>query len=388
MGGTLHLKARDVCSVFLVLAIWAAGITSYAQSIGSRKVSCAFQSTRLDEVIRRLSQEAGVSFIYSSTKTNLSKVVTLSVENQSLEETLNQIGAQLDVEFKMQGHYVLIKQQAAEVKSFRRNVAGRVPVSSVNQQVSRSQPGYLVANQSESRRLAIPSFTERELPAFDVLLTQSEVSTVPLPQSRGISARRPNQAGWFISAGTVLNDYSSGFELQAGIRSAYVVFVPTWTSNLLYHQGIGLGTSIPILRDLVIAPIYVLGKSQDLLAAGWNEGRDAVGSTKKEKVIHHQLKLMVQYAVAPSVIVKLGPTINQSTTTVDFYKVTSTVIERRAVLRPSISGLGEVPPTAGLVTVDRITTTRSSKVGESVDRKSWLGWEASVAVKINFLKGK
>jgi len=371
-----------------VLAIWAAGITSYAQSIGSRKVSCAFQSTRLDEVIRRLSQEAGVSFIYSSTKTNLSKVVTLSVENQSLEETLNQIGAQLDVEFKMQGHYVLIKQQAAEVKSFRRNVAGRVPVSSVNQQVSRSQPGYLVANQSESRRLAIPSFTERELPAFDVLLTQSEVSTVPLPQSRGISARRPNQAGWFISAGTVLNDYSSGFELQAGIRSAYVVFVPTWTSNLLYHQGIGLGTSIPILRDLVIAPIYVLGKSQDLLAAGWNEGRDAVGSTKKEKVIHHQLKLMVQYAVAPSVIVKLGPTINQSTTTVDFYKVTSTVIERRAVLRPSISGLGEVPPTAGLVTVDRITTTRSSKVGESVDRKSWLGWEASVAVKINFLKGK
>lgn len=382
------MKARDVCSVFLVLAIWAAGITSYAQSIGSRKVSCAFQSTRLDEVIRRLSQEAGVSFIYSSTKTNLSKVVTLSVENQSLEETLNQIGAQLDVEFKMQGHYVLIKQQAAEVKSFRRNVAGRVPVSSVNQQVSRSQPGYLVANQSESRRLAIPSFTERELPAFDVLLTQSEVSTVPLPQSRGISARRPNQAGWFISAGTVLNDYSSGFELQAGIRSAYVVFVPTWTSNLLYHQGIGLGTSIPILRDLVIAPIYVLGKSQDLLAAGWNEGRDAVGSTKKEKVIHHQLKLMVQYAVAPSVIVKLGPTINQSTTTVDFYKVTSTVIERRAVLRPSISGLGEVPPTAGLVTVDRITTTRSSKVGESVDRKSWLGWEASVAVKINFLKGK
>src|SRR5690349_3810277 len=110
MAGTLHWKARDVCRVCMVLVLLVTGMSVHAQSIAARKVNCAFNSTRLDEVIHHLSLEAGVSFIYSSNKTDLSKVVTLSVENQSLEETLSMIGSQLGIEFKMQGLYVMIKQ--------------------------------------------------------------------------------------------------------------------------------------------------------------------------------------------------------------------------------------------------------------------------------------
>src|SRR5690349_9126180 len=105
MGGTLLWRARDVSRVCMVLVLWMTGISLHAQSIAARKVNCAFNATRLDEVIHHLSLEAGVSFIYSSNKTDLNKVVTLSVENRSLEETLTIIGAQLGIEFKMLGRY-------------------------------------------------------------------------------------------------------------------------------------------------------------------------------------------------------------------------------------------------------------------------------------------
>ncbi len=110
----------------VVLLLWIRGISVHAQSIAARKVSCAFSATRLDEVIRHLSLEAGVSFIYSSNKTDLNRVVTLQVENQSLEETLSMIGLQLGVEFKMQGRYVMIKQQA-DIKPDQHISSGKVP---------------------------------------------------------------------------------------------------------------------------------------------------------------------------------------------------------------------------------------------------------------------
>jgi hypothetical protein len=391
MAGTLQLRARDVCSVFMVLVLLVTGMSSlHAQSIATRKVSCAFSATRLDEVIRHLSLEAGVSFIYSSNKTNLNKVVTLNVENRSLEETLSLIGSQLGVEFKMQGRYVMIKQ-LPDGKSIVQSAPGKVPVAHANQTALRSHSSQFYApsvirhagDQLAGGRQRVPDFIERLLPPLEPSFTTAAVNIIPLAEARKISANN-GHAGWFLSFGTVLNDFSSGFELQAGARRAYFVFTPSWMSSGRFHGGYGLGTAIDLGNNLSFTPVYSLGTSQHSSTTRWHNSRGINELKEKEKTIHHMMKLMLQYAITPSFVVKLGPTINHSNTTKDTYQ-TTTLIQRRSVVTSGIGDGGE----ATVVVVDQIdASNKSALLSEQHMRNAWLGWEASIAFKVNFKGGK
>ncbi|MGC3943225.1 MAG: STN domain-containing protein [Chryseolinea sp.] len=379
MAGTLLLGARDVCRVCVVLALWVAGISVQAQSIGSRKVSCAYTSTRLDEVIHHLSVEAGVSFIYSSNKTDLNKLVTLNVENRSLDETLSLIGVQLGIEFKLQGRYVLIKQLQPEAKTAR-NVVGRVPVGarklSATHDLSFYSPGEVPAN-----RLQVPPFTERMDPTFVPAQTATQVNTIPVQETRMVSVNNA-RAGAFLSAGPLLSDYSSGIELQAGIRRAYFVFTPSWLSNGRFHVGYGLGTAIDLGHNLSLNPIYSINTSHHSETSSWRNNQGINELETKENTIHHQVKLMIQYAVAPGFVVKLGPTINQSFTDYDTYR-TTTYIQRRSVILgdPIGGGYGNV------IVVNQVdAANKSSLLSRQRVSDAWLGWEATFAFRINFSK--
>lgn len=380
MAGTLLWRARDVCRVCMVLVLWITGISVYAQSVATRKVNCAFNATRLDDVIRHLSLEAGVSFIYSSNKTDLSKLVTLHVENRSLDETLTMIGQQLGVEFKMQGLYVMIKQQA-DTRTSRQNGSGKVPVARLGKVPSHSNAltYYPASHNFSENRLAVPVFTERVIPVFEPTATAAQVSTIPLVEARKVSADKLH-GGWFVSVGTVLNDYSSGFELQAGARRAYFVYTPTWMSSGRYHGGYGVGTSIDLGRNLAFTPVYILGSSQHTTTTSWRNNQGLNELKSKEKTIHHQVKLMVQYAVTPSFVVRLGPTINQSNTNYDTY-YTTTFTQRRSVVPPTIHG----DAYGNVIVVNQVdASNKSALYSRQRVRDAWMGWEASIAFKINF----
>ena len=104
----------------------------------------------------------------------------------------------------------------------------------------------------------------------------------------------------------------------------------------------------------------------------------------KEKTVHHQIKLTIQYSVTPSFMVKLGPTINQSTTDYDTYR-TTTFVQRRAVIvsDPNGGGYGNV------VVVNQVdASNKASLLSTQRVRDAWLGWEASIAFKINFQNKK
>lgn len=388
MADILHLKARDVCSVFLILVLWTAGMTVQAQSIGARKVTCAFQATRLDEVIRHLSLEAGVSFIYSSNKTDLNKVVTLTVDSRPLEETLNLIGSQIDLEFKMQGRYVMIKPlpSYADVKAAR-SMAGRVPVAHTVKTPKHSLIAYYHAQTPD--RTMIPSFVERELPSFNTPFINTAVSPVTLGEARAVSPRIFN-AGWFMSVGPVFSDFSSGLEVQAGIRSAYLVFTPSWMSGARYHYAFGVGTSVPLAKNLALTPVYLMGNASSTSVMRWRNVQGITEMKQTERMTHHQIKLMFQYEVNPAVMIKLGPTFNQSNTKYNSYQTTSTLIQRRTIIPPVLGdGVSAGYETGDFIVVDQVeSATRSSLLSEQRVRKAWLGWEASVAVKVNFSRKK
>lgn len=352
----------------------------HAQSIAARKVSCAFTATRLDEVIRHLSLEAGVSFIYSSNKTNLSKVVTLNVENRSLEETLTMIGSQLGVEFKMQGRYVMIKQ-LPDNKPVVHPAAGKVPVARMNKTPSTSDASayYSPSQMLPASRETMPVFMERLMPPIEPTLITTRVNPIPLPEARRISVNNMH-AGWFLSVGTVLNDFSSGVELQAGVRRAYFVFTPSWMSSGRFHGGYGFGTSIDLGHNLSFTPIYSFATSQQSTTTRWRNAQGINELKEKEKTIHHMMKLMVQYAVTPSFVVKLGPTINQSNAIIETYQTTTFVNLRPVVVSSSIGDEG-----ASVITVSQVDSpSRSALLSQQRVRNAWMGWEASIAFKVNF----
>ena len=354
-------------------------MSASAQSIAARKVSCAFNATRLDEVIRHISLETGVSFIYSSNKTNLNNVVTLNVENRSLEETLTMIGSQLGVEFKIQGRYVMIKQ-LVETKSVVQSGPGKVPVARANKSASPDAAAfYTPSNNRLASRYAEPTFVERMMPRFEPTIIATQVNMIPLGEARKISANNMH-AGWFLSLGTVLNDFSSGMELQAGIRRAYFVFTPSWMSSGRFHGGYGFGTFIDLGHNLSFTPVYSLGTSQHSTTNQWRNSQGINELKEKEKTIHHMVKLMVQYAITPSFVVKLGPTINQSSTTFETYQPTM-FIQRRSVVT---SGIGDGGGTT-VVVVDQVSTgDKSALLSEQRVRNARMGWEASIAFKVNF----
>ncbi|HTF19259.1 MAG TPA: STN domain-containing protein [Chryseolinea sp.] len=381
MAGNLQLRARDVCRVCMVVLLWITGMSVHAQSIAARKVSCSFNATRLDEVIRHISLEAGVSFIYSSNKTDLNKVVTLRVESQSLEETLSLIGSQLGVEFKMLGRYVMIKQHT-DAKPEQPLASGSVPFGRSSK--ARATPAvvayYPASGSPPGNRLVVPAFVERLLPSFGPAFTSAEVTTIPVPEVRKISANNVH-TGWFMSVGPVLNDYSSGIELQAGIRRAYLVITPSWMSSGRFHGGYGIGTSIDIGRNLSFTPIYSLGTSQHSSTTRWRNAQGINELREKEKTLHYMMKLMVQYAVTPTFVVRLGPTINKSYTTHDTFQ-TTTFTQRRTVIT---SGIGD-GVSGSVVVVDKVNASDAAALlSERRVRNAWIGWEASVAFKLNFL---
>jgi hypothetical protein len=362
----------------MVLVLWVAGISVHAQSIGSRKVSCAYTATRLDEVIHHLSVEAGVSFIYSSNKTDLNKVVTLNVDNRSLEETLSLIGAQLGIEFKMQGRYVMIKQQQTEVKASR-NVAGRVPLGPRKLATTHELSIYSPAGDVPASRLLVPAFTERMDPMFVPAYTEPQVSAIRVTEPRRVSVNHLRD-GFFLAAGPLLSDRSSGIELQAGARRAYFVFTPSWLRNGRFHVGYGLGTSIDLGHNLAFNPVYSFNTSHHSSTSMWRNNQGINELEMREKTLHHQLKLMIQYAVTPSFVVRLGPTINQSTTEYDTYR-TTTYIQRRSVVisDPADGSYGN------MVVVNQVdATNKASLLSKQRVRDAWFGWEASLAFRISF----
>jgi hypothetical protein len=186
--------------------------------------------------------------------------------------------------------------------------------------------------------------------------------------------------GLFLSAGPMTNDYSSGVEVQVGIRRAYVVFTPSWMGDGRIRKAFGVGSSIDLKRNFSLAPVYTFGTANASSTIRW-QGNQGITSVKlTEKTLHHQFKLMLQYEVAPSFVVRLGPTMNQSRTIYESYQAQTITQSRSNINSPGNS-------TAGGVNKASSEYAPSLTSGPRV-HNFWLGWEASFAVKVNILKSK
>jgi hypothetical protein len=384
MARILRWKGTVARSI-LALALITVGFQAMAQAVRNARITYTCQSLSLEKVMEHLSERTGLYFVYSADKIGASAPVTLRVKDKSLEEVLSDIGKQLNLSFKVYDRHITIKSSPVLLASL-----PVVPLKKTNEEVPSPQPVYTAAATSQpieiselvtQRAMDMPSWqdkNEKYMAPLRPYLDAARLKRVPLKYIK--SAARKINSGWFVAGGTLVNDYSLGLEVQAGFRSAYVVFSPSWMPGKQLHEAWGIGSSIPLSDKLAINPVYTyasLKTSEVITPSITNSFAYQSNSTG----YHHQLKLMVQYALNRNINFRAGATFNISQSNFKYQPIDNKPVFNSKMIDPYHADYTDIkkpfvePHT--LKTIPDVTVNRF-----------WIGWEASVSYRINFFRKK
>jgi hypothetical protein len=347
----------------------------------AKKVTLSCNGVYFQDFINQLAGITGLHFIYSSSKIRTNSLVYLTVRDKSVEEVLGLVGDQLKLSFKKQDRHVVIKTIPAAQPSF---VAGPLQPKQKNVVRPRKEPASLLALPDSTVLTASARITGNPAPSFSSdyfkkhlqdlqeYFDSAMLTRIPTQYIRKINLNN-NHRGLFISAGLVVNDYSAGTELQAGIRAAYAVFNSGWTQSGQYSSRYGVGSSFLLSRNFSVNPVYTFAVIREKSSESpW---------TLCAK--QHQVKLMLQYSLSKHVAVRFGPSFNYLNATYTFQRpkrLFETIIIDGPDTPKNVyyhAEYGAQPARTGAYMI--ITHPSSYQA-----IRSWMGWEASISYKINF----
>lgn len=391
----LSWRAKVVRNLIFALCIGLTFPAAFSQSVNTttsgKRISLSVNGRYFHDVIDHLASITDLHFIYSSNKIEANTLISLSVIDSSLEEVLGLLGKQMNLTFKVQGRYVIIKTApAAPASNIVKPLRSERPVENFNRSPLATQP----RDSSE----AVASTADRTLSLTETSLTSDSdenfrrhlkriqpyfntalIKKLPPYEIRKINTKN-NHPGWFVSGGFMVNDYSAGVELQAGIKPVYLIWTPAWLGTGKYYGGYGVGTSIALKANFSFSPAYMYGH-RDQKETYFERGMygrvtaNQVAFTAK----HHQFKVMMQYNVSENIQIRMGPVFNYMLSRYSYPVWDKTIVINGSPLED----YGARPTSSTPVTV---TVIRESKQGSYQDFKSWVGWQAGISYRINFFR--
>lgn len=383
MVKNIRWKETVVRSIF---ALWfmTIGFQVMAQAIRNAKITYTCQSLSLEKVMEHLSERTGLYFVYSSDKIAANSLVTLCVKDKPVEEVLSDIGQQLNLSFKVYDRYITIKSSPVVVSSL-----PVVPLKKTSEPILSPQPVYTAAATSQpieisefvtQRAVEMPSLqdkNEKYIAPLRPYLDAARLKRVPLKYIK--SAARKVNSGWFVSGGTLVNDYSLGLEVQAGFRSAYVVFSPTWMQGKQLHEAWGFGSSLPLSDKLALNPVYTYAslKTSEIITPSIT---NAFAYRSSSTGYHHQLKVMLQYALNKNIHFRAGASFN----------VSQSNFKCEPLDKPSFNTnmMNHKPGEDHVVNRPFVEPPIMKTIPDATVNRFWVGWEASVSYRINFFRKK
>src|SRR5262249_6963253 len=118
MARPLSWRARGVLNLLATVCLLCTCFHSRAQSVtapeADPRISLSVQGQYFHDVIDRLAGITGLHFVYSSNKVEANTRISLSVVNSPLEDVLELLGKQMNLSFKVQGRYVIVKTLPAQ----------------------------------------------------------------------------------------------------------------------------------------------------------------------------------------------------------------------------------------------------------------------------------
>lgn len=370
-----ELKVRVALRFSRIIILLVASLSLRAQSTDEllqQNVTVIGRDIHFEDVLEQLTLQTRMRFIYSSSIISLDKPVTVIARQQPLKYVLDELSTQMNISFKKQGDYFVVKKNNVAVTKTSFTL---VQPKLANSEDIEEDEFSTNENVQATRLTVFPVtfYSDRDADITkDLLNLGSEPKLKHRPLSLNENYRRTREKKWFASAGLFINDYGAGFEIQSGLPYLHGIVNVSALGEGMYRFGYGLGTSIPVKTG-------VSGNFSYTFATLNGKGVDTWHNQYRSSTRHHQLRLMANITLSRHFSVRVGPTFNLLRTSYDFdaepYSTSTTIRYRATPTQPYLS------PSQGYTNTVQYAAVAPTDY-ESAN--SWVGFELGVAYRINF----
>lgn len=369
-------KVRAAVSLVFWVGLQGTSAQSISPDLSEKVVTLKVKNASLETVFQRLSEQAKLYFIYSSNSVELNRSVTLDVNRRPLMEVLESLSDLVDLTFRNEGKYVVVKRRD-EHKQSPPAVVHKASVAT-NTEVDIIEPKNARTGLNVDQTLSVPSSLLNE----DLLRCNSTVKIdVSRLQPFPLAITNPRSKRKLIASVSLIgNEFAGGLELNFGLPYVYGVLNTGLMRGGYLRSGFGIGTSIPVKPNVSLNPVYTFARVK--------EKQDHIVNDRINLIIrdgvrvvghHHQMKLLFHIQAFPRVAFRVGPTINFLKTNYTYPTGDlSYSIARRAKVTSYQDGYG-VPVQVGIV-----QSVRYSPPASYSTFKTWVGFEGGISYSIKF----
>lgn len=122
---TLHLHKAHYAKVFVLLGLMLAYFTSLNAQTIHGKINYRFTHATLQEFVKVIEKNSSYSFIYNE-EIKLNKKINITINNKSIEETLNLVFSEQPITYQISGIHILLKKKQIKPVSRRYTISGYV----------------------------------------------------------------------------------------------------------------------------------------------------------------------------------------------------------------------------------------------------------------------
>lgn len=357
----------------------------FSQQPRTATITYTCRATNLESVMEFLADNSGYHFIYSRDLVDITRPVSLNVNNKSIGDVLTLIEKQTNVVFKVLDRHIIVKPLPKSDVPEKSGVITQpvVAKASIDQPMKGPTINPLLTSVARnfsvspvtSNKSVLESRLNRRITELQATLGPNVPRDIPQMYVNRINFNNKNR-GWFASVGTAVSDHSTAAEIQGGLRYLFGVVQPRYSVERGLYGAYGVGNSFTLMRNFSFNTIYMISGTRE---SGTIYPFNPLGKTGPEFQVtntmrHHQVKLAIQYAVSPNFSVRLGPVLN--------YK---TFITEIVPIRGDYYGYYEGTFIYRQPNTPDIIYRNGQFDTQSISRfETWVGWEGAVSYRINF----
>ena len=132
--GRKYLRIMKLTFIFILLGLMSFASVSYSQAT---RLSFESKNVTIESVFKKIESLSEFKFAYNSTKLDVEKIISLKVDNQTINAILDKILGAADLQYKIVDRYIIITDEYSSNSSFLENstqqqksVSGKVTDSS------------------------------------------------------------------------------------------------------------------------------------------------------------------------------------------------------------------------------------------------------------------
>jgi hypothetical protein len=365
-----------------------------SKDVYSKKITLTGQAVSFEEVLRKITSQTKLYFIYSSNLVEANKNVSLAVKERPLSEVLEMLSQQMNFSFRKEGTYIILKRLPAikniaaskkspvqsELVSYRGKIFSKEPTLAGLKNTRTTINNN--SNERESYDSSIPYWMLQKT-LLSCPSTFFSKDSLGFKKYYPLAITNPHPRRYvFTAIRFMANDYSGGIEIHVGMPSLYGVVNAGLMAEGYLRNGFGVGTSIPIKQVLSLNPIYTfasLKREEDFVIG------EALNITIPDGLKltgrHHQLKLMLQFPASKKIMFYVGPSLNFLKTSY-VYKKVEVVLSGVQIgnAAQSIEYPNYIDPSKSRMT----KSVYYSSPKDFTTTKFWVGFEVGASYQIKF----